>query len=141
MKKYIGILFVLGLLIAPAFSFAQVGDVDPNPTASDCVALQNNLRYRDRDINKNGEVSTLQDFLQSEGYLNSEPTGYFGLLTFKAVKDFQKANGISPTGYVGPITRAKIKALTCDGIITPSITVLSPNGGETWIKGTTQTIK
>ena len=127
MKKYILSLFtvlVLGLLIVPSFSFAQVGDVDPNPTATDCVALQNNLRYRDRDINKNGEVSTLQDFLQSKGYLNSEPTGYFGLLTFKAVKDFQKANDISPTGYVGPITRAKIKALTCDGITSGSATLI-----------------
>jgi peptidoglycan hydrolase-like protein with peptidoglycan-binding domain len=179
MKKYIGILFVLSLLIiTPGFSFAQVGDVDPNP-ASDCLSLVNNLRYRDRDINKNGEVSALQDFLQSEGYLNSEPTGYFGLLTFKAAKAFQKANGINPTGYVGPITRAKIQTLTCSGTvptptipipITPiptvpgctsgqnynsmtgqkcaipipiptSLTVLSPNGGETWVKGTTQTIK
>src|SRR3989344_6015516 len=146
MKKYILSSFavlVLGLLIIPSFSFAQVGDVDPNPIASDCIALQNNLRYRDRDINKNGEVSTLQDFLQSKGYLNSEPTGYFGLLTFKAVKDFQKANGISPTGYVGPITRAKIKALTCDDMnpSTPSITVLSPNGGETFKPGQQITVK
>src|SRR3989344_3190609 len=146
MKKYILSSFavlVLGLLIIPSFSFAQVGDVDPNPIASDCIALQNNLRYRDRDINKNGEVSTLQDFLQSKGYLNSEPTGYFGLLTFKAVKDFQKANDISPTGYVGPITRAKIKALTCDDMnpSTPSITVLSPNGGEVYTAGQQITVK
>src|SRR3989344_5352609 len=118
MKKYIGILFVLGLLIAPAFSFAQVGDVDPNPTASDCVALQNNLRYRDRDINKNGEVSTFQDFLQMKGFLNSEPTGYFGLLTFQAAKDYQRSKSITPTGYVGPITRAAINA-ECGGIIPP----------------------
>ena len=118
MKKYIGILFVLSFLVVPAFSFAQVGDVDPNP-ASDCVALQNNLRYRDRDVNKNGEVSTLQDFLQSQGYLKSDPSGYFGLLTFQAAKDFQKDNGISPTGYIGTITKAKIKALTCDGVISP----------------------
>ena len=147
MKKYILSLFavlVLGLLIIPSFSFAQVlEDTDPNPTVLDCVALQNNLRYRDRDINKNGEVSTLQDFLQSKGYLNSEPTGYFGLLTFKAVKDFQKANDISPTGYVGPITRAKIKALTCDDMnpSTPSITVLSPNGGEVYTAGQQITVK
>src|SRR3989338_6784263 len=118
MKKYIGILFVLSFPVVPAFSFAQVGDVDPNP-ASDCVALQNNLRYRDRDVNKNGEVSTLQDFLQSQGYLKSDPSGYFGLLTFQAAKDFQKDNGISPTGYIGTITKAKIKALTCDGVISP----------------------
>ncbi|MFA4975724.1 MAG: peptidoglycan-binding protein [Candidatus Paceibacterota bacterium] len=130
MKKYILSLFLLGFLLAPAFSFAQVGDIDPNPTASDCVALQNNLRYKDRDINKNGEVSTLQDFLQSKNYLNSEPTGYFGLLTQKAVKSFQKDSDISPTGYVGPVTRAKIKALSCGGDVSNSDLIsfsISPN--------------
>ncbi len=118
MKKYILVLFIAGFLSIPGFSFAQVIDEDPNPTTSDCVSITNNLRYRDRDANKNGEVSTLQDFLQSKGYLNSEPTGYLGLLTFKAVKDFQKDNGISPTGYLGSITRTKIANLTgCTGPI------------------------
>ena len=118
MKKYILGLFVVGFVLAPWFSsFAQGGDIDPNPQASNCVSIINNLRYRDRDINKNGEVSTLQDFLQSKGYLNSEPTGYFGLLTFSAVKSFQSANGIYPvSGYVGPITRGKIENLTCSDI-------------------------
>lgn len=122
MKKYLSVLFpvfVFSILIIPGFSFAQVTDVDPDSSTSDCVALQNNLRYKDRDSNKNGEVSTLQDFLQSKNYLNSEPTGYLGLMTVKAVKDFQKDNSISPTGYVGPATRAKIKALTCGGIVDP----------------------
>ncbi|PIZ87091.1 hypothetical protein COX93_02190 [Candidatus Nomurabacteria bacterium CG_4_10_14_0_2_um_filter_30_12] len=124
MKKYIlslFMVFVLGFLLSPAFSFAQVGDVDPNPTTSSCMILENsNIRYKARDLNTNKEVSTLQDFLQSNGYLNSEQTGYFGLLTRKAVKSFQKANNISPTGYVGPVTKAKIKALSCDGYISNS---------------------
>ena len=119
MKKYIIGLFLVGFIFTPVYmSFAQVEYPDPGPSTSDCVSIANNLRYRDRDINKNGEVSTLQDFLQSRSYLNNEPTGYFGLLTFQAVKSFQKDNGISSTGYVGPITRGKIKALTCDYINT-----------------------
>ena len=114
MKKYIIGLFLMSFMLVPVLSFAQVADPDPNPTVSDCVTLQSsNLRYKARDINTNGEVSTLQDFLQSQGYLNNEPTGYFGLLTVKAVKSFQKSNGISPTGYVGLVTRAKIKEMTC----------------------------
>ena len=112
MKKYLGILFfilfVFSFVLSPNLSYAQTGDIDPNPTTEDCISIENNLRYRDRDATKNGEVSLLQDFLQSKGYLNSEPTGYFGILTFKAVKDFQRDNGINPTGYVGSITRAKI---------------------------------
>src|SRR3989344_1941230 len=115
MKKYIiSILLLLGVLV-PVSLFAQTNtDIDLDGPASSCVSLQSSsLRYKSRDINTNGEVSTLQDFLQSENYLNSEPTGYFGLLTLKAVKDFQSANSINPTGYVGPITRAKISTLTC----------------------------
>ncbi|MCX6751592.1 MAG: peptidoglycan-binding protein [Candidatus Nomurabacteria bacterium] len=134
MKKYILSSFavlVFGLVLVPSFSFAQgtpPADTDPNAPASSCVSIVNNLRYRDRDANKNGEVSTLQDFLQSKGYLNSEPTGYFGLLTFKAVKDFQKDNGISPTGYVGPATKAKIKALTCGDLTTKCDYAAPPQG-------------
>lgn len=78
-----------------------------------CVALTYDLSHRSKDVSTNGEVSTLQDFLQSGGYLNSEPTGYFGLLTVNAVKKFQTASGVRPTGYVGGLTRAKIKSVSC----------------------------
>lgn len=114
MKKYILGLFAIVFVLAPVLSFAQMDYLNPN--TNDCVNIVNNLRYRDRDIYKNGEVSTLQDFLQSKGFLNNEPTGYFGLLTFKAVKDFQRSNNINPDGSVGPITKEKIKNLTCDNI-------------------------
>ena len=88
-------------------------DIDTENPQGSCLNLQNNLRYRSRDISTNDEVSALQDFLQANSYLNSEPTGFFGVLTLQATKNFQQANGISPTGFVGPITRAKIKALSC----------------------------
>ena len=81
---------------------------------SACLVISYNLTYRSRDINTNGDVSALQDFLQAKGHLNSEPTGFFGLLTLGAVKKFQSANGIESTGFVGPLTRAKIKNLTCN---------------------------
>jgi hypothetical protein len=123
MKKYIVILSVLSLFIMPSVSSATSvpdEDVDPNPTSTSCISLNNNLRYRSRDATTNGEVSSLQDFLQAQGYLNSEPTGYFGLLTFKAVKSFQSSNGINPTGYVGPITRAKINSMCGTTVIETS---------------------
>ncbi len=141
MKKYLLALFLSAFLVVPAFSYAAVSDIDPNLPASECINIVNNLRYKDRDINKNGEVSTLQDFLQVQGYLNSEPTGYFGLLTVKAVKSFQKSNDISPSGYVGPITRAKIKSITCDTTIPEPTTqkfngYLSPIGSNVFMWGT-----
>lgn len=88
-------------------------DVDTQNPQGACLDLQNNLRYRMRDTGTSDDISSLQDFLQANGYLHTEPTGFFGVLTLKAAKDFQQANGISPTGFVGPITRAKIKALSC----------------------------
>jgi peptidoglycan hydrolase-like protein with peptidoglycan-binding domain len=80
---------------------------------SSCVALASDVQYRDNDSLSAGAVSELQSFLQSHGYLSSEPTGYFGDATFTAVKSFQIANDIEPTGYVGAITRAKIKEISC----------------------------
>lgn len=88
-------------------------DVDTQKAQGSCLDLQNNLRYRTRDASVNNEVSSFQDFLQTNGFLSSEPTGYFGLMTFKAAKDFQIKNGISPTGFIGSLTRTKIKAMTC----------------------------
>lgn len=56
------------------------------------------------------QVTLLQTVLAKEGYLKVSVTGYFGHYTFKAVQAFQKANGITPTGYVGPLTRAVLNS-------------------------------
>ena len=102
------------IVVPPTNAKGAVEDIDTQAQAPSCLSLVNNLRYRSRDAQTNGEVSDLQDFLQSKGYLNSEPTGYFGLLTLQAAKDFQRDSYITPiAGFVGPVTRAKIKALSC----------------------------
>lgn len=117
--KKLALLLSLALMIsiAPSTSSALEADIDPNPNANKCTALTSTgLRYQSRDSITSGEVSTLQAFLQSKGHLSSEPTGYFGLLTLAAVKDFQQKNGIEPTGYVGPITKTKINSISgCTG--------------------------
>ncbi len=60
-------------------------------------------------IRSRGEqVVALQTILIQKGYLTGSATGYFGVLTLKAVKDFQRANNITPTGFVGPLTRATL---------------------------------
>ena len=103
----------LALTLLPAISFAQVpGDIDPN-TSTSCASITHNLSYRMKDSLTDGDVSNLQDFLQTNGFLKSEPTGYFGLMTQAAVKKFQLANSVLNTGYVGPITREKIKSQIC----------------------------
>lgn len=122
MKKYLSILFsfafLLSIIISPLTSSALVvynPDPDIITVNLECVELKNNLKLLDRDANKNGEVTKLQNFLADKGYFKDSATGYFGLVTTKAVAEFQKANGIAPSiGYVGSLTRAKIKALTCE---------------------------
>ncbi|HEY0907811.1 MAG TPA: peptidoglycan-binding domain-containing protein [Candidatus Paceibacterota bacterium] len=58
-------------------------------------------------------VTRLQVYLAEAGYLTATPNGVFGPATLAAAKKFQAANGISSTGFVGPTTRAFIKAKSC----------------------------
>ena len=92
--------------------------------SQNCLVLGQQLQYRSRDSQTNGDVSSLQDFLQSQGYLSSEPTGYFGLVTRRAVIAFQKANGLSANGVADAATRAKINKLSCGGDTTTTTTSL-----------------
>ena len=59
------------------------------------------------------DVSKLQEFLRDQGYLDSEPTGYFGALTRTAIGEWQTAEGIAAggsLGIVGPLTRERVKS-------------------------------
>jgi peptidoglycan hydrolase-like protein with peptidoglycan-binding domain len=59
-----------------------------------------------------GDVQFLQQYMQRHGYFpaSTQVTGYFGPVTLKAVKNMQKSNKISSTGFVGPLTRAFLNA-------------------------------
>lgn len=58
------------------------------------------------------DVSALQQFLYSKGFLTVNPTGYFGPLTKAALASYQASVGISPAvGYFGPVTRAHFNAM------------------------------
>ena len=145
-RKYISALFLLSFFILPAFSFAEQADIDPNGSDSSCAVITQNLRYRMRDSGTDNNVSILQTYLYESGKLSIKPDGVFGKSTLSAVKKFQTEIGLSPTGYVGALTRAKIKELDCEsGVVvnnnTPSIKVLSPNGGEAYQPGQNITVK
>lgn len=47
------------------------------------------------------DVTALQQILNSQGFLSTTPTGYFGALTAKALAAFQTAHNIDPLGGVG----------------------------------------
>lgn len=91
---------------------AQDPELAPSGSQS-CADFTVGFGYRAKDTATNDDVTVLQDFLHTNGYLVSTPTGFFGAGTVKAVKAFQKAYNISQTGYLGPNTRAKIKAIDC----------------------------
>ena len=147
MKKFLLAALVLfafpGLTMAQTATTIPLSDQFTQDVQSSCIDLKYNLSYRSRDARTNDEVSLLQDFLIARGYLSGESTGYFGVATLAAVKEFQLELGVgSPTtpgyGGVGPKSRAKIKALTCvsGGMteatpatsITPTPTVLAVPG-------------
>lgn len=86
----------------------DVDNGDDNNTGGVCVSLTANMRFRSRDNSTGGEVSKLQNFLISSGYLTGSATGYFGNATQAAVKSYQAANGLAVSGIVGQYTRAKI---------------------------------
>lgn len=60
---------------------------------------------------ENAEVVELQRLLRSEGFF-TYPTnsGYYGSITRDAVVKYQNHYGISPTGFVGPLTRAQLNS-------------------------------
>jgi peptidoglycan hydrolase-like protein with peptidoglycan-binding domain len=64
------------------------------------------LEYGQNDI----EIMVLQKRLMYEGTfpVTQTPTGYFGGITLKAVKEYQLKKGLPSTGFVGPLTRGKL---------------------------------
>lgn len=61
---------------------------------------------------RGSEVTKLQEFLIGKGYMRGTATGYFGFITYHAVREFQGAHAIPSTGFVGVLTRKAIAELT-----------------------------
>lgn len=134
MKKYLKIslvvIFLFSFVLAPNLVKAQT----ESGSTSECIDLKNNLKFGDRDINKKGEVTILQKYLKFQGYLSIAPSGYFGTSTLKAVLNFQKANNIKPAlGFVGSLTKEKIKDLSCEEVLGESCLNGIQDGDETGI--------
>lgn len=87
MKKYL----ISLLLVSPFFVFAQTFDRD--------------LFFG---IQKDSDVTKVQEFLTEQGVYSGPISGNFFSLTLQGVKTFQIKQGISPTsGYFGPKSRVK----------------------------------
>lgn len=94
------------------FSFAVLGiALIAFPTAASAQAASCTFSRDLKSGSTGAEVTKLQNFLKSQGYFKAAQVPRFGPATLAAVRAFQKANKISTTGTVGPLTRAKIKSL------------------------------
>lgn len=119
-----------------------------------CVNLSVDLSQGSTDKTSSGQVTVLQKYLVSTGYLSATPNGVFGPATLAAVKKFQSANNISVTGSVGQITRFAINIKSCQSttvqttVQTPvtttasqsSIIATTPLAGETLKLGSQYTV-
>lgn len=91
--------------------------------------FSNTLRFN----TKSNDVVELQKTLISKGYLKADATGYFGKLTFAAVKAFQKDKKIKSDGVVGKDTKKlliqEIGTPVSDGV--PQVNIPPTTGGIT----------
>lgn len=125
-----------------------------------CHDFNNDIRYG----TTGSEVGALQSALQKENLLSANAaeisTSYFGDATALAMMAFQRkyaSEVLTPyglrngTGYAGATTRAKLNALygcarSATGVSalgatgTPTVKLISPNGGEQLAQGSVQTI-
>jgi peptidoglycan hydrolase-like protein with peptidoglycan-binding domain len=65
------------------------------------------------------DVTRLQDLLRDAGYFPRSSTGYFGEVTEAAVKDVQRAKGLTVDGIAGDCT---LKSLATRPPVTPPVT-------------------
>ncbi len=111
-----GSLFGMSAVSAQTYMHGQTGDVDTDTTNNNtCYSFSYNMRKGSRDSTANNEVTKLQEALVQLGYLNADPTGYFGNVTYNAVRAFQSAKGLLSSGFVGTYTRTALYNATCNG--------------------------
>lgn len=104
---------IASLLAQIAALQAQLGGGTTTPTTS--FQFTRNLTVG----STGNDVKELQKFLNSKGFVVSvsgagsvgNESTYFGYNTKAALVKFQAANGISATGFFGPITMAKVNSM------------------------------
>ncbi len=127
MKKYILLTVIACTAIfasAHAQSYLFSMNLSTGSTGPDVSALQTWL------ISNSFDIPAI-----SSGIANK---GYFGSQTKLALIRYQQSLGFPAFGYFGPMTRGYINGHS--NPYNASFKVTSPNGGETWVKGTTQSI-
>lgn len=127
MNKFASSVLVIVAFCAAPSAFAQTYyQYQPSYTAG-CVTITQTLSLGSSDSYTGGQVSTLQRFLATAGYLSaSDVVGYFGKATSAAVKRFQKTQGVPVSGVVGELTRAAVSRVSCSGAYGATYTYTTP---------------
>ncbi|MDD5165401.1 MAG: peptidoglycan-binding protein [Candidatus Pacebacteria bacterium] len=106
----------LATLLAPGpATTAYLESLNKNKSPVNSSTFTQNLTVG----SQSSSVKTLQQYLNAAGFTVAttgpgspgHETTTFGGLTKKALAKFQKANSLPATGFFGPLTRAKLKAL------------------------------
>ncbi|KUO69347.1 MAG: peptidoglycan-binding protein [Clostridia bacterium BRH_c25] len=77
--------------------------IGSNPVSAASILLKSGM--------KGEAVTRLQQDLKKLGYFSASPTGYYGDITIKAVKNLQKSHGIARDGVAGNDTLSLINRL------------------------------
>ena len=87
-------------------------------SSSACIAPTHDLQIGQSDSDVGGDITLLQQFFVLQGpsiYPEGLISGFFGSATQSAVERFQQKYGISPTGFVGSVTRSAISTICAGG--------------------------
>ncbi|HTV26815.1 MAG TPA: peptidoglycan-binding protein [Xanthobacteraceae bacterium] len=105
-------------LLVVGFAFSVAAFVAPHLAIADTAPLVLSTNYR---LGESApQIRLIQQFLNADGFAvassgpgsRGDETTFFGLLTYRALKNFQANEGLPPTGYLGPLTRAAIALRT-----------------------------
>ncbi len=106
------------------FSASAVGAVTATPTPRPTPTIKPITGGTLRKGDSSDAVKTMQQKLIQLGYLSGTADGVFGNLTYKAVKEFQKANALAADGVAGSKTIAALNGTNA----APSVTDSPSNG-------------
>ena len=82
--------------------------VTPSPTPTEAPYEEVIIGLHSRDEEGENKVRKAQERLQELGYLETEPDGVFGSRTLKALKRFQRDQGIEESGVLDAETRSAL---------------------------------
>lgn len=129
-------------LLARIAAFQVTGSVGSSATISSGSALAGTATApcpsfaRSLTIGSTGsDVTSLQQFLSTHGFLNVSATGYFGPLTKAAVANWQAQSGVAASGnpgfgIFGPLSRAFFLKQWCGGTTTAQAFSADPQSGQ-----------